>query len=175
MKILALQLKRIGDLILTTPALRRLRVAFPEAHVVLAVMDSNAELLRGIHHQAPGGIVFGRGRGFAPWQQVLTGGWDLCLDFTGNDRSAFITALSRAKKRVAFESVRKNKLRAPSLVQHVVRVRGARSPHGAMLCAISWTRPALPPKAKAVPDVGLSPETSTLPQPDPRTRLPGSR
>ena len=40
---------------------------------------------------------FGRGRGFAPWQQVLTGGWDVCLDFTGNDRSALATVLSRAR------------------------------------------------------------------------------
>ena len=34
MRILALQLKRIGDLILTTAALRALRVAWPEAHQI---------------------------------------------------------------------------------------------------------------------------------------------
>jgi ADP-heptose:LPS heptosyltransferase len=125
MKILALQLKRIGDLILTTPALRRLRQAWPEAHITLGVMNGTAALLPAIP-QAHAGIVFGRGRGFAPWQQVMSGGWDICLDFTGNDRSAFATALSRAGKRVAFEAGRKNKLRAlaynewsPSLVREV--------------------------------------------------------
>jgi len=61
---------------------------------------------------AQAAIVFGSGRGFAPWQQVLTGGWDVCLDFTGNDRSAFATALSRAETRGAFDTVRRNKLRA---------------------------------------------------------------
>src|SRR5436190_377209 len=125
MKILALQLKRIGDLVLTTPALRRLRLAWPEAHIALGVMDGTAALLPAIP-QAHAGIIFGRGRGFAPWQQVMTGGWDVCLDFTGNDRSAFATALSRAGRRVAFEAGRKNKLRAlaynewsPSLVREV--------------------------------------------------------
>ena len=125
MKILALQLKRIGDLILTTPALRAIRRAWPEAHVALGVMNGTAALLPTIPH-ADGGIVFGRGRGFAPWQQVFTGGWDLCFDFTGNDRSAFATALSRAKTRVSFEWVKRNRLRAlaynawsPSVVREV--------------------------------------------------------
>jgi len=111
MKILALQLKRIGDLILTTSALAAIRKAWPEAHLALGVMDGTAALVPAIP-AAQSAIVFGKGRGFAPWQQVLTGGWDLCFDFTGTDRSAFATALSHAKKRVAFEGVRRNRLRA---------------------------------------------------------------
>jgi len=111
MRILALQLKRIGDLVLTTPALRALRAAWPEAHLALGVMDGTAPLLGAIP-TVQSGIVFGRGRGWRPWQQVLTGGWDLCLDFTGNDRSALATALSRARRRVTFESVRRRRLRA---------------------------------------------------------------
>jgi hypothetical protein len=52
-----------------------------------------------------------RFRGFAPWQQVLTGPWDLCVDFTGTDRSALATALSRARERVTFGWVRRNRMR----------------------------------------------------------------
>lgn len=111
MRILALQLKRIGDLILTTPALRAMHAAWPEAKIVLGVMEGTAPLLSAIP-SIQGGIVFGRGRGWNPWQQVLTGGWDICFDFTGNDRSAFATALSRAKMRAGFEWVRRNRLRA---------------------------------------------------------------
>ncbi len=111
MKILALQLKRIGDLVLTTPALRALREVWPGAHVTLGVMDGTAALLPAIP-SAQAAIVFGRGRGFAPWQQAFTGGWDVCLDFTGNDRSALATALSRAKTRATFDWVQRNKLRA---------------------------------------------------------------
>ncbi|MEA3211526.1 MAG: heptosyltransferase [Chthoniobacter sp.] len=111
MRILALQLKRIGDLVLTTPALRMLRAAWPEAHLALGVNAGCAPLLGAI---APinAALVFGPGRGFAPWQQVLTGPWDLCLDFTGNDRSALATALSRAKQRTTFAWLRRNRIRA---------------------------------------------------------------
>ena len=129
MRILALQLKRIGDLVLTTPALRALHEAWPEAHLALGVMDGTAGLLPAIP-AVQSGIVFGRGRGWTPWQQVLTGGWDLCLDFTGNDRSAMATALSRAPTRVAFASVRRNRIRAlaynawcPSKVREVHTAR----------------------------------------------------
>jgi ADP-heptose:LPS heptosyltransferase len=111
MRILALQLKRIGDLILTTPTLAALRAVWPEAHIALAVSEGCAALLPAIPH-IDTTIVFGRGRGFAPWQQAITGPWDLCLDFTGNDRSALATALSRAKQRATFAWVRRNKVRS---------------------------------------------------------------
>ena len=111
MKILVLQLKRIGDLILTTPALAALRSAWPDAHITLAVSEGCAALLPAILH-VDGSIVLGSGRGFAPWQQALTGGFDVCLDFTGNDRSALLTALSRAAQRVTFEWVKKSRARA---------------------------------------------------------------
>ncbi|MEI9898364.1 MAG: glycosyltransferase family 9 protein [Chthoniobacter sp.] len=143
MRILALQLKRIGDLVLTTPALRALHRAWPEAHIALGVMDSTAPLLAAIPF-IQGGIVFGPGRRWAPWQQVLTGGWDACFDFTGNDRSALATVLSRAGKRVGFEWVRRNRWRSlaynawsPSKVrdvhtaQHYLDLVAAVAPTGA--------------------------------------------
>lgn len=129
MRILALQLKRIGDLVLTTPALRALRAKWPGANVTLGVMDGTAALLAAIPF-AHSGIVFGRGRGWTPWQQVLTEGWDMCFDFTGNDRSALATGLSRAKIRVGFEWVRRNRVRSlaynawsPSKVREVHTAR----------------------------------------------------
>lgn len=111
MRILALQLKRIGDLILTTPALAALRAAWPDAHLALAVSEGCAALLPAIPH-VDTTLVFGRGRGFAPWQQALSGAWSLCLDFTGNDRSALATALSRARQRATFAWMQRNKMRA---------------------------------------------------------------
>ena len=129
MKILALQLKRIGDLILTTPALAAIRKTWPEAHLALGVMDGTAALVPAIS-SVDGVVVFGKGRGFSPWQQVFRGGWDLCFDFTGNDRSALASALSLAKTRVAFEWVRRNRLRSlaynswsPSAVREVHTTR----------------------------------------------------
>src|SRR4030095_3981345 len=43
-KILLLQLKRIGDLILTTPALAALRKHYRDAHITLAVSNECAQL-----------------------------------------------------------------------------------------------------------------------------------
>ena len=48
MKILLLQLKRIGDLILTTPALAALRESFPGAQLTLVVSKECADLLPAI-------------------------------------------------------------------------------------------------------------------------------
>ena len=110
MKILALQLKRIGDLVLTAPALAAIKTAYPEAHLTLAAHEGTAALLPAIR-PIDAGIVFGAGRGWTPWQQVLTGGFTHVLDFTGTDRSATATALSRAPRRITFEWVRKNRVR----------------------------------------------------------------
>ena len=99
MKILALQLKRIGDLILTTPALAALRRDFPSAQVTLIVADACGELLPAIE-SVDQGLVFLRGRWNASLcKQIAFQRFDVCLDFTGNDRSAFLAALSRAPRR----------------------------------------------------------------------------
>jgi ADP-heptose:LPS heptosyltransferase len=111
MNILVLQLKRIGDLVLTTPALGALRTIIPEARVTLAVSGSSSSLLPAIDG-IDRAIVLAPGGGLAPWRHVLAGRWEVCLDFTGSDRSALAAALSRARRRIAFESVRKSKLRA---------------------------------------------------------------
>lgn len=117
MRILALQLKRIGDLVLTTPALAALK-ALPGADVTLAVDQSTASLLPAIS-KIDAAIVFGRGRGWAPWQQVLTGQYDAVYDFTGTDRSALATALSRASSRTTFAWGKRRRLRSLAYNQFV--------------------------------------------------------
>lgn len=109
MRVLALQLKRIGDLVLTTPALDALKTAGIE--VTLAVDRGTSGLLPAIP-QADAAIVFGRGKGWTPWQQVLTGRFDAVLDFTGTDRSALATAISRAPQRITFGWVQKKRLKS---------------------------------------------------------------
>lgn len=36
------------------------------------------------------------------WGSALAGEWDACLDFTGSDRSALLTKLSRARERIGY-------------------------------------------------------------------------
>ncbi|MGC1479533.1 MAG: glycosyltransferase family 9 protein [Chthoniobacterales bacterium] len=102
------QLKRIGDVILTTPALIALRAHFPAAHLTVAI-DANAAGLAGalpadeILVRRPGDLGF--------WQKAVTGGFDVTLDFTGNDRSALVSVLSRAPRRLTYERFAKKPLR----------------------------------------------------------------
>lgn len=119
MKILLLQLKRIGDLILTTPSIRCLREAFPHAQLALVADASCASLLdsiaideRWIYYKG-GGLKGMLGCGLNAWlkHRFLPFRPDWTLDFTGTDRSAYLSALSRSTRRVTFERFRKKSLR----------------------------------------------------------------
>ena len=111
MKILVLQLKRIGDLILTTPSLVALRHAFPDAHLTLCILENCEGLIPAMPY-VDETLVFRRRRINAKvFAQLAVGGFDVCLDFTGNDRSAFFSVLSRASRRIAFSWVRRSKHR----------------------------------------------------------------
>src|SRR5437588_10023947 len=99
-KILLIQLKRIGDLILTTPAIAALREKFPEAEVTLVISTAGAELapaITGVDRL----LIMRRGlSGVSLAATIARERFDYCVDFTRNDRSAFLVLLSRAKKRI---------------------------------------------------------------------------
>jgi predicted lipopolysaccharide heptosyltransferase III len=99
-KILLLQLKRIGDLILTTPAIATLRENFPEARLTLVVSNECSELLPAISDVDRILIARRNLRDMAPFSSVAATRFDYCIDFTRNDRSAFLTLISRARRRV---------------------------------------------------------------------------
>ena len=105
-KILLLQLKRIGDLVLTTPAIAALRAKFPDACISLVVSAGSSELLPAIAGiDEP--LVVGRGirHDTVLWWHIARQRYDCCIDFTHNDRSAFLAALSRALRRVTADYV----------------------------------------------------------------------
>ena len=99
-RILLIQLKRLGDFLLTVPVVPVLRSAFPAAELVFVVPAAAAELARcvpGVNRVIP----FQAGSpNLETWASALAGEWDACLDFTGSDRSAFLTKLSRATHRI---------------------------------------------------------------------------
>ncbi len=111
MRLLVLQLKRIGDLILTTPALWALRQNFPEAHIVLAVEAGCRQLLPAINYVDETLVYERRGQNSSVWRHLLFRHYDVCLDFTGNDRSALFGVLSKARRRVTFEWVKRSPFR----------------------------------------------------------------
>lgn len=101
-RILILQLKRIGDTILTAPAVSALRAAHAEAELV-AVTSATAAPLAECFVGLDRVLALYPGRlNVAVWASVLFGEWDLTLDFTGTDRSAAMAWLSRAKRTVGY-------------------------------------------------------------------------
>ena len=100
MNILLLQLKRIGDLILTTPAIAAVREKFPHANISLVVSGNARELLPAIPGVDRTFVARGKISDAAGWFTVARRKYDYCLDFTRTDRSAFLTMLSGARRRV---------------------------------------------------------------------------
>src|SRR5262245_29553861 len=123
MKILLLQLKRIGDLILTTPAIAALRERFPDADVTIVISGECADLLpaiSGVDHM----LMTRRNlRDFAAFLAVAGKRFDYCIDFTRNDRSALLAFLSRARKRIVSYRVRDQSRSRARLYTHFVDVR----------------------------------------------------
>jgi len=113
--ILLIQLKRIGDLILTTPAIAALREKFPDASISLVVSPAVKELLPAISGIDKVFEVRGKTDDALDWIALSFGKFDYCLDFTRNDRSSFLTFLSGARKRITADHPNlRTKLRARS-------------------------------------------------------------
>ena len=122
-RILVLQLKRIGDLVLTAPLTAALRGAFPDAHIGLVTRgaaNAVAPLLPGIDqclNQRP------RKPNLGLWRRLASGRWDVVLDVTGNDRSALMSFVSRARTKVTYE----RHCRGSKLLNRLYRVQSRAS------------------------------------------------
>ncbi len=113
MKILLLQLKRIGDLIVTTPAIAALRETFPDAHITLIVSNECAALIPAISNVDRILVVCRNLSDLAIIFAIARQKFDYCIDFTRNDRSALLAFVSGAQKRVVSERIKhKSKIRA---------------------------------------------------------------
>lgn len=110
-RILAIQIKRIGDLILTAPALGRLRRSKPDAEIVLVTMGVAGQLVPAIpavdRHFS---YRYGRPNALL-WSSLVTERFSAVLDFNGADRSVFMTWLTRAPIRATYEKRARGGLR----------------------------------------------------------------
>jgi ADP-heptose:LPS heptosyltransferase len=121
--ILVIQLKRLGDVILTTPALRALRKLYPQAHITL-LLDHHSAAVAPAIADVDEIWIYNRNASFNLWYDLVRHGFDLCLDFTGNDRSALVSFFSKAAERIGFSFVAKRAARSwgyTHLVQSPVR------------------------------------------------------
>lgn len=99
-RILVIQLRRIGDVILTVPAVRALKNRYPAAEVDFLVEEPGAQALAG-NPDIRRILTYKDG----PWQtlawlwRVRRLGYDWVIDYLGNPRSALLTAVSGAHVR----------------------------------------------------------------------------
>lgn len=106
-KILLIQLRRIGDVLMCTPALRALRANFPKSYIAFITEKESSDILT-LNPYLDEVMVLEREKYRNPlyslkkiWQ-IRKKRFDLVIDFLGNPRSAYISFLSGAKRRVGF-------------------------------------------------------------------------
>lgn len=97
-KILVVQLRRIGDVVLTTPALAALKRKFPNAPISFLVEPPAVEAVQGLPFVDE--VIVYDANGFLAAlsfaRAVRQRGFDLVVDLMGNPRTALLTALSGA-------------------------------------------------------------------------------
>jgi len=102
LKILLLQLKRIGDAILTAPAVSALRLAMPDARIELELHGSGCQLAPMFHRVDKVWCYSPRRANVGLWSNLAMAGYDGVLDFTGSERSRLQLWLTRARVRAAY-------------------------------------------------------------------------
>ncbi|UCB52503.1 MAG: glycosyltransferase family 9 protein [Candidatus Zixiibacteriota bacterium] len=107
-KILIIQLRRIGDVLLSTPVIRALKTRFPKSCIAFLVERESADILT-LNPYLDEVIVLERERYRNPFYslrkiwQIRRRGFDLVIDFLGNPRTAYITFLSGAGRRMGYD------------------------------------------------------------------------
>jgi heptosyltransferase-3 len=104
-KILLIQLRRLGDTLLTTPAIRALAKQFPDAQIDFIAEDPGIEALFG--HPQITRLMLAPKNGIAAWlsfmRTVRKVKYDWAIDFMSNPRSAQFAYFSGAKLRAGFD------------------------------------------------------------------------
>ncbi len=107
-KILIIQLRRIGDVLMCTPSIRALRQSFPQSSISFLTETESEPVLRFNPYLAEKIILDKKryGNFFYLWgivRDLRRKKFDLTIDFFGNPRSAYFTFLSGAKFRLGFD------------------------------------------------------------------------
>lgn len=110
-KILCIQLRQIGDVLLCTPSLRALREAYPDAHISFLAEPGPARVLEG--NPSVDEIII-RPLDAGPLEPLKTildirsRRFDIVIDFMASPRTALLTKLSGASKTISYASSRRS-------------------------------------------------------------------
>ncbi|MDQ3235592.1 MAG: glycosyltransferase family 9 protein [Pseudobdellovibrionaceae bacterium] len=107
--ILLIQLRQLGDILLTTPSFREMKRAWPDAKITFLshpmgrlIVDDNPYVHRHITYDPKGGWR----QDWKLIQELRAARYDLVLDFMYNPRSALYARATGAPRRLAFPSRR---------------------------------------------------------------------
>ena len=108
LKILLIRLRLIGDVVLTTPIIRALRRAYPDARLVYVVEPHAAAVVQGNPHLDEV-LVAPLESGVARWRTDARLAWqlrrerfDIAVDFHGGPRSSLLALASGARRRIGY-------------------------------------------------------------------------
>ncbi len=107
-RILIIQLRRIGDVLMCTPAIRALRQKFPGSHIAFLTEIESEPIVR-LNPYLDEGIILDKkiyGNIFYLLKiikDLRKKKFDLAIDFFGNPRSAYFTFFSGARYRLGFD------------------------------------------------------------------------
>ncbi|MFH0924555.1 MAG: putative lipopolysaccharide heptosyltransferase III [bacterium] len=138
-KILIIKLRKIGDVLLTTPTIKAFRVQFPQAHIAALVNSGTEEVLTD-NPLLDEVIVFDRNWKSLPFLtkikrqcrfvlDIRKKDFDLVLDLTGGDRPAIISFLSGAKYRVVHDPGKSGFFGKRWLYNHLVKSMDSQRKH----------------------------------------------
>src|SRR6185312_6447268 len=100
-RVLLIQLRRLGDVVLSTALLEDLRRAFPDAQLDYLVGQEAAPLVAG-HPLVHERIVFDANRTLAMWREIRARRYDWVVDVQGSLRTAMLTRASGAPVRLGW-------------------------------------------------------------------------
>ena len=110
-RVLVIQLRQLGDILVTTPILRAIKENWQGAHVVFLSHSMGQDIIRDSPdvdehwiYDDPAPTFLGDLR---MWAKIFSGKFDVVFDFMNNPRSAMYTLASLAKVRAGFESSRR--------------------------------------------------------------------
>lgn len=112
-RILAIKLKKIGDLVLTVPALRAIRETYPESHLAVLVNSGTESVLEGLdwideilvfdRRSKQGSLWKRTARQIAFMREIRRRRFDVVIQLTKGDRGAIAALLSGAPYRVGVD------------------------------------------------------------------------
>ncbi|MDR0664700.1 MAG: glycosyltransferase family 9 protein [Helicobacteraceae bacterium] len=106
MKILCIQLRQLGDVMATTPAVRQLRAIYPQAEIAFMSEELGANVYQNNPRISRLWIIPRKFSALAfiklLWR-VYRERFDITIDFFSNPKSAQIAFASRAKERIGFD------------------------------------------------------------------------